>query len=192
MSRVEVPSPFSLKHPTFDTMLQSNLTRLFFSFFFRVEKMRLKKKKSRFMNEGTFTRTNTTLVTDPNWGDCLKTKCTWHAFNHRQSVTLICRPKNRCLRMCSRRRQRHWRLTFLFFLLYREFKSTWMLFPKSRACATCVCEWGGEEKKPETAFITSLHIVMRMRRGENEQRKPDLRGESELDRRISFFFSSFF
>lgn len=47
---------------------------------------------------------------------------------------------------------------------------------------------GGEEKKTETAFITSLHIVMRMRRGENEQRKPDLRGESELDRRISFFF----
>lgn len=36
------------------------------------------------MNEGTFTRTNTTLITDPNWGDCLKTKCTWHAFNHRQ------------------------------------------------------------------------------------------------------------
>lgn len=66
-----------------------------------------------------------------------------------------------------------------------------MLFPKSRACATSVCEWGGggEKKKPETAFTTSLHIVMRMRRGENEQRKPDLRGESELDRQSSFFFS---
>lgn len=109
-----------------------------------------------------------------------------------KSVTLICRPKKRCLRMCSRRRQRHWRLTFFFFfLLYREFKSTWMLFPKSRACATSVCEWGGVGGT-ETAFTTSLHIVMRMRRGENEQRKPDLRGESELDRQSSFFLALIF
>lgn len=168
-------------------MLQSNLTRLFFSFFFRVEKMRLKKKKSRFMNEGTFTRTNTTLVTDPNWGDCLKTKCTWHAFNHRQSVTLICRPKNRCLRMCSRRRQRHWRLTFLFFLLYREFKSTWMLFPKSRACATCVCEWGGETRDCLHYFIAHCDENEKRRKWA-EKTRPERRVRAGQAHFFFFFF----
>lgn len=31
--------------------------------------------------------------------------------------------------------------------------------------------------RAQTAFITSLHIMMRMRRGETEQRKPNLRVE---------------
>lgn len=170
------PFSFSLKHFC-DTTLQSNLGCccfvLFFFFTSGWEKKRL--KKMWFMNGGAFTRTNTTLITDPQLGWLLKnkmhlaciqpvTKCDFHL----ETLAAF-----RCAGEDERGTQAAF-LSFLFCFLLNG-KALECYSKKSRLCYKCVSQRCGGGAEP--AFITSLHIVMRVRRRGSEQRKPDLRAE---------------
>lgn len=167
------PFTFPLKHFC-DTTLQSNLGCCFCFFFFLLLQGGKKEAKNFLIYEwGCIYKDKCHTNYRPQLGWLLKNKMHLACIQPLTKCDFHLETENGCHQKCSRRRERHPSLTFFFFCFFMKHLKD--IQKKSRLCYKCVS--GGCGRGAEAAFITWLHIVMRMRRGESEQRKPDLRVE---------------